>query len=355
MSPQIPKSQKVAILTQEGTKVHVEDHPVTSPADLAPGECLVKISCSGVCHTDLHASLGDWPVKPMTPLIGGHEGVGEIVAIGKNTSNSPVKIGQRVGIKWIADSCLDCEQCKKGYEQNCENVKLSGYTVDGTFQQYLVSYVHSVTAIPDNLESAAAASILCAGVTVYRALKYSETTAGDWVVLPGAGGGLGHLAVQYAKYMGRRVIAIDTGEEKRKLCETLGADHWIDFAKSDDIVADIKKVTGGRGAHAAIVTAASSSGYSQAIDYLRANGRLMAVGLPAKATLDASIFFTVFKSITIHGSYVGNRQDAVEAIDIAASGAVKCHYTTRKMADIANIYEELTQGKIAGRVVLTID
>jgi len=354
MSPQIPKSQNVVILTQGSTHVQVQDHPVKSPDDLAPGECLVKMHCSGVCHTDLHALHGDWPIKPMTPLIGGHEGVGEIVAIGKNTINCPVKIGQRVGIKWIADSCLQCEQCRKGYEQNCENVKLSGYTVDGTFQQYLVSYVQSVTAIPDNLESTAAASILCAGVTVYRALKYSETSPGDWVVLPGAGGGLGHLAVQYAKYMGRRVIAIDTGEEKRKLCEALGADHWIDFATSNDIVADIKKVTGGRGAHATVVTTASSSGYSQAIDYLRENGRLMAVGLPANSTLDASIFFTVFKSITIHGSYVGNRQDAVEAVEIAASGAVKCHYHVRKMADIATVYDELAEGKIAGRVILSI-
>lgn len=118
MSLQIPKSQKVAILTEEGAKVHVQDHPVKSPDDLAPGECLVKMHCSGVCHTDLHASLGDWPVKSMTPLIGGHEGVGEIIAIGKNTTKSPVKIGQRVGIKWIADSCFDCEQCRKGYEQS---------------------------------------------------------------------------------------------------------------------------------------------------------------------------------------------------------------------------------------------
>ncbi|KAF5311145.1 hypothetical protein D9619_007804 [Psilocybe cf. subviscida] len=351
----VPKSQKVALLASSGETVKIVDHPVKSPDDLAPGECLLQMHCTGVCHTDLHAAMGDWPVKPVSPLIGGHEGVGTIVAIGKNTSNSPVKLGDRVGVKWIADSCLNCEQCKKGYEQNCENVKISGYTVDGTFQQYLVSWVNSVTPIPDGIESEAAASILCAGVTVYRALKYSETSPGDWVVIPGAGGGLGHLAVQYAKYMGRRVIAIDGGEEKRKLCMELGAEAWIDYTKSKDIVDDIKKLTEGRGAHATIVTTASSSGYTQAIDYLRANGRLMAVGLPAKATLDASIFFTVFKSITIHGSYVGNRQDAVEAISIAASGNVKCHYAMKKLADIASVYDDIGKGKIAGRVVLSMD
>lgn len=354
-SIQIPKTQKAAIVQKSGSAVEVKsDIPVKQPEELGPGECLIKMHCTGVCHTDLHAASGDWPVPPKTPLIGGHEGVGDIVAIGKDTVNSPVKVGDRVGIKWIAYSCLQCEQCRNAREQNCYNAKLSGYNVDGTFQQYVVSWVNCVTPIPDGLESAAAASILCGGLTVYRALKYSETHPGDWVVLPGAGGGLGHLAVQYAKYMGRRVIAIDEGEEKRQLCMSLGADHWIDFTKCKDITAEIKRVTGGFGAHATVVTAASSSGYAQAIDYLRENGRLMAVGLPGKATLDASIFFTVFKSITIHGSYVGNRQDAIECIDIAAMGAVKCHYQQKTMDDLEEVYHALGEGKVAGRVVLSL-
>ncbi|KAF8178270.1 mannitol-1-phosphate dehydrogenase [Pholiota molesta] len=351
----LPKSQKVAIVTDLKTPVHIEDHPIANPDDLQPGECLLKMICTGVCHTDLHAAMGDWPVKPMTPLIGGHEGVGKIIAIGKHTVHSPVKIGQRVGVKWVADSCYDCEQCRLGHEQNCINAKLSGYTVNGTFSQYLVSYVHTVTPIPDALDSESAASILCAGLTVYRALKYSETNPGDWIVLPGAGGGLGHLAVQYAKYMGRRVIAIDGGEEKRKLCKELGADEWIDFTLCKDITAEIKRLTGGYGAHATVVTTASSAGYAQAIDYLRENGRLMAVGLPGKATLNASIFFTVYKAITIHGSYVGNRQDAIEAISIAATGAVKCHYQLKKLQEIEQVYEDMLKGTIAGRIVLSID
>nr|BAM20943.1 mannitol-1-phosphate dehydrogenase [Pholiota nameko] len=351
----LPKTQKVAIVANFETPVEIKDHPVPNPDNLKPGECLLKMVCTGVCHTDLHAAIGDWPVKPKHPLIGGHEGVGIIVAIGAHTANSPVELGQRVGVKWIAKSCLDCEQCRKGYEQTCEKVLLSGYTVNGTFSQYLVSYVHNVTPIPEGLDSESAASILCAGLTVYRALKYSETTPGDWIVIPGAGGGLGHLAIQYAKYMGRRVIAIDGGEEKHKLCMELGADRWIDFTKCQDITGEIKKFTDGLGAHAALVATATSAGYAQAIDYLRENGHLMAVGLPAKATLDASIFFTVFKSITIHGSYVGNRQDAIEAINIAASGAVKCRYQLRKLQDIAKVYEDMGKGKIAGRIVLSID
>ncbi|KAG6828822.1 hypothetical protein H0H92_006647 [Tricholoma furcatifolium] len=353
MSPTIPKTQTAAIVASSGARIQVKhDHPVKSQAELAPGECLVKLHCTGVCHTDLHAALGDWPVPPKSPLIGGHEGVGEIVAIGNHTTGSPVKVGDRVGIKWLADSCLNCEQCRKGREQNCVEAKLSGYTVDGTFSEYVVSFVRHVTPIPKNLDSQAAASILCAGVTVYRALKYSQITAGDWVVLPGAGGGLGHLAIQYAKNMGFRVIAIDSGPEKKKLCHELGADVWIDFKESKNVVEDVKKATDGLGAHSAVVTTASPSGYTQAVDYLRCGGTLMVVGLPGKAALEASIFFTVFKSISILGSYVGNRQDAMEAIEIAARGAVKCHYQTRKIDALQQVYEDLTKGQISGRVVL---
>lgn len=190
---------------------------------------------------------------------------------------------------------------------------MSGFTVDGTFQQYVVSYVNHVTPIPEGLDSFAGASILCAGVTVYRAIKYSETQLGDWIVLPGAGGGLGHLgqctcldrlrhraddcsfvAIQYAKLRGLRPIAIDSGAEKKKLCLELGAEAWIDFKECKDVVAEIKSITG-IGAHSAVVTAATGAAYQQAIDYLRPGGTLMAVGLPGEATLNASIFFTVFK------------------------------------------------------------
>ncbi|KAG6885632.1 hypothetical protein C0993_012050 [Termitomyces sp. T159_Od127] len=322
MSFTIPKTQTAAIVASTGAPIQVKhDHPVKSQAELAPGECLVKLDCTGVCHSDLHAASGDWPLLPKTPLIGGHEGVGVIVAIGDHTTD-------------------------------CVEAKLSGYTIDGTFSQYVVSYVRHVTPIPDGLDSQAAASILCAGVTVYRALKYSKTTAGDWVVLPGAGGGLGHLAVQYAKNMGLKVIAIDSGAQKKKLCMDLGADVWIDFMESKNIVQDVKKATGGAGAHSAVVTATSSAGYSQAIDYLRCGGTLMVVGLPGRANLETSIFYTVYKSISILGSYVGNRQDSIEAVEIAARGVVKCYYQLRNIKDLQKTYEDLMKGMISGRVVL---
>ncbi|KAF8491383.1 GroES-like protein [Russula emetica] len=357
MSTSIPKTQKAALVVSSDAPILVkDDHPVTQPEELAPGECLVKMHCTGVCHTDLHARKGDWPLPHKFPLIGGHEGVGEIVTIGAHTINSPVKIGDRVGVKWLADSCLQCEQCRKGLEQSCAKAKLSGYTIDGTFSQYVVSYVAHVTPIPENLDSNEAASFLCAGVTVYRALKYSQTKPGDWIVLPGAGGGLGHLAVQYAVHaFGLRVVAVDTGAEKKELCLSLGAEKWVDFRETKDLVRDIKNAAGGEGPHAALVSAASSTAYEQAIDYLRPGGSLLVVGLPAQAQIGASVFWTVVKSINIIGSYVGNRQDAHEALNIASMGKIHCHYALKPLSALSEVYEGMEQGTVAGRVVLKMD
>lgn len=294
-------------------------------------------------------------IGPFLPnfLIGGHEGLGVIVAIAENTPYSPVKLGDRVGIKWLADSCLQCESCRKGWEQNCSAAKVSGFTVDGTFAEYVVSFVNHVSPIPDNIDDAEAASILCAGVTTYRAIKHSNTHSGDWIVIPGAGGGLGHLAVQYATYMGLRVVAIDTGADKKALCEKLGAEKWIDFKETKDIVKDIKDATGGLGPHATLVTAANPSAYQQAVDYLRPAGTLVLVGLP-NSPLGVNIWWTVFKSIRIVGSYVGNRQDAVEALAIAARGKVKVHYALKGLSDLKEVYEGMENGAIVGRMVLNM-
>jgi len=353
MSYHIPKTQVAAVVPARNQSVVIQhDFPVTQPSELKPGQCLVKMICTGVCHTDLHVSRWDWPIEPITPLVGGHEGVGEVVAIADHTEASPVKLGQRVGIKWIAYSCGDCEQCRQGLEQNCVGVKLSGCTVNGTFSQYVVSWVHVVTPIPEAFDSFPAASILCAGVTVYRALKYSDARIGHWVVIPGAGGGLGHLAVQYAVAMGMRVVAIDTGAEKRKLCLELGAEKWVDFKETPNLVSAIKEACDGLGPHAAVVTSPYSEGYTQAVDYLRPGGTLMAVGLPGDATLKTSIFWTVVKNISIKGSYVGNRQDSVEAIEIAASGKVKVIYALKGLSDLGQVYDELQKGTVAGRIVL---
>lgn len=348
----IPATQTACVFYNKGGPVKIEkDYPVTKAADLAPGQVLIKLAYSGVCHTDLHAMLGDWPLDNKLPLIGGHEGAGEIVAIAENTQTY-LKIGDKVGVKWLADSCLHCEYCRRGFEQNCPDAKLSGFTVDGSFQQYVVSFASHVSVIPDGLPLDAAAPILCAGVTVYAALKNSGAHTGQYVVIPGAGGGLGHLALQYARVMGLKTIAIDTGADKEKLCMELGATTWLDFKKEKDIVAAVQRVTDGLGAHAAIVAAASADSYEKALEYLRPRGTLVAVGLPNDTKIKADVFFTVLQSKRIVGSYVGNRQDAAEALDLAATGGIKTHFSVEPLENLPGVYERMKNGQVVGRIVL---
>ncbi|EJU01966.1 mannitol-1-phosphate dehydrogenase [Dacryopinax primogenitus] len=353
MTPeQIPQTQKAAVVRNK--QVAIETVPVVQPADLKPNEALVKVLYSGVCHTDLHAQLGDWPLIHKEPLIGGHEGAGIIVAIGEH-SDTDLKLGDRVGIKWLADSCLKCSYCRQGYEPLCHHALCSGFSVDGSFQQYAVSFTRHLTKIPKELPMDKAAPILCAGVTVYKALKQSNARPGEWVVLPGAGGGLGHLAVQYAHYMGLRCIAVDTGAEKKALCERLGAERWIDFKETKDIVAAVKAATpDGDGPHAAIVTSSVGAAYEEALQYVRPHGTVVAVGLPPDAKVSADVFWTVFLEKQLKGSYVGNRQDAIEALEIAASGALETSFRTLPLKDLPSVYDQLHAGSLVGRVVLDL-
>ncbi|GAA6061587.1 hypothetical protein JCM10212_004337 [Sporobolomyces blumeae] len=352
----IPKSACACIFTEHNGKIDFkEDHPVPQKADLKPGEILVKVEYSGVCHTDLHAWRGDWPAPPKLPLVGGHEGAGPIVAIGDGTLTR-LKVGQNVGLKWLADSCLDCENCREGSEPTCSQASCHGYMVDGSFQQYAITYARHATPIPEGLPLEVAAPILCAGVTVYRAILNSQARAGQTVAIVGAGGGLGHLAVQYAAAMGLRVIAIDTGDDKKKLCASYGADRFVDFKdhkKPEDLIKAIKDLTDdGKGPHAAIVAAAGAAAYEQALEYIRPTGTLVCVGLPPDTFVRANVFFTVFYSKRIVGSYVGNRQDAVEALDFAARGKVSPRIEVVPLSKLADVYERMEKGQLAGRVVL---
>jgi propanol-preferring alcohol dehydrogenase len=350
----IPKTQKVALFEKHGGPIKIVERPVVQESELKVGEVLVKVMYSGVCHTDLHVMLGDWPMKSKLPLVGGHEGAGFIVAIGKGTM-SPIKVGQAVGIKWLANSCLSCEACARGNEPVCKDAQCSGFTVDGSFQQYAVSFAAHVTPIPESLSLDLAAPILCAGVTVFKAIKQAGTQPGDIVVISGAGGGLGHLAIQYAiNGFGLRVIAVDTGDEKKALCERLGAESFVDFKTTPNIVEEIKKVAGGQGPHAAIVGNPSPAGYDQALQYLRPGGTLVAVGLPPGTKIEADVFWTVVRSITIKGSIVGNREDARQALDIAARGRVRTTYRIEPLDKLPDVFEEMKEGKLTGRVVLDL-
>ena len=216
----IPKLQWAQVVEKAGGPVIYKQIPVAAPG---PDEVLVNIRYSGVCHTDLHARMGDWPLPVKLPLVGGHEGAGYIVAKGSLVSED-IKIGDHAGVKWLNGSCLACEFCRTSDEPLCPKASLSGYTVDGTFQQYAVAKAAHVSIIPKDVPLDAIAPVLCAGITVYKGLKESGIKPGQTVAIVGAGGGLGSLAQQYAKAMGLEVIAIDGGDEKRDMCiNKLGA------------------------------------------------------------------------------------------------------------------------------------
>eukprot|EP00644_Phytophthora_capsici_P010815 jgi/Phyca11/542430/estExt2_Genewise1Plus.C_PHYCAscaffold_90341 len=347
----IPKTQTAIMYESEGAPLQVRtDWPVVQPKDLKPGEILVRMAYSGVCHSDVIIwEGGGAPVGKKMPLVGGHEGTGYVAAIADNTKTN-LKVGDPVGVKWLAHSCLGCEDCRKGHETTCESVIMHGYTVDGSFQQWCVSYADHVTPIPKGYDMAAAAPLLCAGVTVYSALKEIGGAPGEYVVIPGAGGGLGHLACQYAKAMGYKVIAIDSGDDKRKLLEGYGVKHFIDF-KDGDVIGQVKAITG-RGAHCACVVADSEASYKDALQYIRPHGTVLMVGVPKGGILPMPIEPTVAFAHRIIGTNVGNRQDSIETVNLAADGAVETFYNVEPLTNLPDVFKRMKAGTLFGRTVL---
>ncbi|CAL5868452.1 uncharacterized protein PFLUO_LOCUS2678 [Penicillium psychrofluorescens] len=363
-APDVPKKQKAAVYDQPGTvSTKVVEIDVPEPA---AGEVLINLTHSGVCHSDYGVMTNTWKMFPFPTQpgqVGGHEGVGKIAKLGPGCESSGLKVGDRVGIKWIASACGHCQPCQAGADGLCFNQKISGYYYPGTFQQYAVGPASYVTPIPDGLDSAAAAPMLCAGVTVYSALNRSQARPGQWVVISGAGGGLGHIAVQLAsKGMGLRVIGIDHGS-KEELVKSSGAEHFVDITKfpADDngtaLQKHVQSLTDGLGAHAAVVCTAANAAYAQALPLLRFNGTLVCVGIPegdpkAIATAFPSSFIS--KHYTITGSAVGNRTDAIKTLDFAARGIISAHFRTEKMDALTGVFQEMAEGKLQGRVVLDL-
>jgi alcohol dehydrogenase, propanol-preferring len=322
--------------------------PVQKPG---PDEVLVNIKFSGVCHTDLHAMMGDWPLETKMPLVGGHEGAGVVVSRGDLVKD--VELGDHVGIKWINGSCLSCAYCQRSDEPLCADALLSGYTVDGTFQQYAIAKAAHVARIPKECDLEEVAPILCAGITVYKGLKESGARPGDTIAIVGAGGGLGSLAVQYAKAMGLHAIAIDGGAEKGELTKRLGASAYVDFLSSRDLVADVKAATSdGLGPSAALLVAVQEKPFQQATQYVRSRGVVVCIGLPANANITAPVFDTVVRMINIRGSYVGNRADSAEAIDFFRRGLIKVPFKTVGLSQLQEVYQLMHEGRIAGRYVV---
>lgn len=335
---------KAAVVRRFGEPLSIEDVPIPVPGRR---EVLVKIRHSGVCHTDLHAARGDWPVKPVLPFVPGHEGVGEIVACGADVTH--LCEGDLVGIAWLHAACGHCDACLTGRETLCAEQQRTGYSVNGCFAEYALADAAYVAPIPPGLDLAAAAPVLCAGVTTYKALKQSEVRPGQWVVISGVGG-LGHLAIQYAHAMGMLVAAVDIAPDKLALARESGASVTVD-ASREDVVAAMQREIGG--AHGVVVTAVSRQAFASAIRLLRPGGTCVLVGLPP-GDFPTPIFETVLNAWTIRGSIVGTRFDLREALAFAAAGAVKPHVEPARIESINAIFERLEHGSVEGRVVLDL-
>lgn len=340
----LPKKMKAAVVREFGGPLHIEEMPVNEPGE---NQILVKVITCGVCHTDLHACNGDWPVKPKLPLIPGHEAIGYVVALGREVKN--VKEGDIVGVPWLHSACGCCEFCITGWETLCESQQNGGYSVNGGYAEYVIADARYVAHFPANINFLDIAPIICAGVTVYKGLKETDTKPGEWVAISGIGG-LGHLAVQYAKAMGLHVAAIDIAEDKLALARKLGADITVN-AKQTDPGIFLKKETGGM--HGVLVTAVSPIAFKQGISALRRKGTISLNGLPP-GSFDLPIFETVLNRYTVRGSIVGTRKDMQEAIAFAVEGKVKATVHAAKLENINTVFDEMKKGEIEGRYVLEI-
>ncbi|ACR32369.1 alcohol dehydrogenase AdhP [Burkholderia glumae] len=336
------KTMKAAVVREFGKPLAIEEVPVPVPG---PGQILVRIAATGVCHTDLHAAEGDWPVKPKPPFIPGHEGVGHVVGVGAGVRH--VREGDRVGVPWLYATCGHCVHCLGGWETLCESQQNTGYSVNGSFAEYVVADPNFVGHLPANLPFVDVAPILCAGVTVYKGLKVTDTKPDDWVVISGIGG-LGHLAVQYARAMGLNVIAVDIDDEKLELAKRLGAALAVN-AKREDPVQFVRSAVGG--ARGVLVTAVSRSAFAQAMGMVGRGGTVSLNGLPP-GDFPLSIFDTVLNGVTVRGSIVGTRLDLQEALNFAGEGKVAATVSTAKLEDINDIFSKMHQGDIQGRMVI---
>jgi propanol-preferring alcohol dehydrogenase len=342
----IPSTMLAATVVAFGKPLEMREWPVPVPG---ANQILVKTEACGVCHTDLHAADGDWPLKPTPPFIPGHEAIGIVVAMGDEVTS--VKLGERVGVPWLYSACGHCEYCLTAWETVCGSAKFGGYTQNGGFAPYLIANPDYVAHIPAGLSARQAAPLICAGITTYKGIKETEAKAGQWIAISGCGG-LGHLGIQYAKAMGLLVCAVDVDDDKLALAKKLGADAIVN-ARHDGAVVSVQKATNG-GAHGVLITAPSLPAFSQGVAMTRKNGTCVLVGLPP-GEFPLPLFDVVANCITIRGSFVGNREDMAETLDFAARGKVTADIEMQPLSAINDVFKRLAEGKVAGRVVLNFE
>ena len=341
------KTMKAAVLHKIGDKLRIEQVPVPTPGR---GDVLIKVTACGVCHSDLHAIDGDWQPLPTLPLIPGHEVAGHVAALGEGVTD--LKVGDPVGVPWMYSACGKCEFCMAGMETICKGGEASGYTKPGGYAEYMVADAAFVAPLPKNADFYQLAPILCAGVTTYRGLKRTNARPGQWMAVVGIGG-LGHIAVQYAKAMGYRVAAVDVADDKLRLAKKLGAELTVN-GKDKNAPQVLQDKIGG--VHGAIVTAVAPQAFEQAIGMLRPAGTVCYIGLPGgkKDWIRSSIAALVGTELTVRGSNVGTRADLAEAIAFAASGLVTAKIERQPLGSVNQVLERMRKGRILGRVVLDL-
>jgi propanol-preferring alcohol dehydrogenase len=337
------RKMQAAVVEQFGQPLVLQERDI--PA-VGLGQILVKTEACGVCGTDVHAARGDWPVKPSLPFVPGHEGIGLVVAIGAGVTI--VKEGDRVGVPWLYSACGHCEHCLSAWETVCAGAQFGGYTKDGGFAEYILADPDYVAHIPAGLAARDAAPIICAGITSYKGIKETGAKPGEWIAISGIGG-LGHLAIQYARAMGLRVCALDLNDDKLAHARRLGAEFTFN-PKNGDPIAAVRKATGG-GAHGVLITAPSLDAFKQGVGLTRKRGTCVLVGLPP-GEFPVPLFDVVANCITIRGSFVGTREDMAEALAFAAAGKVKADIETQPLSAINQVLERLAHGEVAARVVI---
>jgi propanol-preferring alcohol dehydrogenase len=337
---------KAAVVHAFDRPLVVEDVPTPEPG---PEQLLVRVEASGLCHTDIHAARGEWPVKPSPPFIPGHEGVGTVVRLGPG-NNHGIEVGMRVAVPWLGYACGDCNYCNSGRETLCEHQLNTGYSINGGFAEYAVGYARHVVRVPDGIDPADAAPLTCAGVTTYKAVKESGARSSDLVAIVGVGG-LGHLALQYARITGASVVAVDTNASRLETARELGAEHVV-HAGEQDVVAAIKALGG---ANAVVCTAVTPVAFEQGLASLARGGSLVCVGLPAENGMTLPIFETVLGGLTVKGSIVGTHQDLVEVFELHRRGKTTVERREAELDDVNDAIEAVLDGSAgAARTVFRL-
>ena len=308
------------------------------------GQVLVKVEACGICHSDALVKEGLWPGLQY-PRVPGHEIAGRIDELGANVTGW--QKGQRVGVGWHGGHCFVCEQCRRGDFAMCVNRKVTGLDFDGGYAEYMIAPAVALALIPEEVPAEEAGPFMCAGVTVFNALRNSGARAGDVVAVHGIGG-LGHLGVQYARQMGFETVAINRGNDKEELARKLGAHHYID-ATATDVVSELQKLGGAR---VILATAPSAQAISPLVDGLSPSGLLLVPAAPPEP-LTINVFSLIMKRSSVAGWYSGTAKDSQDTLEFSALSGVHPMIEKYPLAQVAQAYEQMHSGRVRFRVVLT--